>query len=95
MGLPENNPDGYKKSSVLTYASELSRPLLLIHGITDDNVYFVNSLQLAEALFEAGKPFEFLPMTGTHMAGAEDPTQNIRLLERILGFLNAHLTPAP
>jgi dipeptidyl-peptidase-4 len=93
LQLPQDNPDGYRKSSVLTYAAQLERPLLIVHGVTDDNVYFVNSLQLCEALFEAGKPYEFLPMTGTHMAGAEDPTQGIRLWERVMGFLNAHLTP--
>ncbi len=86
LGLPSANPDGYQKSSALTYAGELAQPLLLVHGVTDDNVYFVNSLRLAEALFEAGKPFEFLPMSGTHMAGAEDPTQGERLWGRIMGF---------
>ena len=91
MDLPAANPDGYAKASVLTYASQLQRPLLLIHGVTDDNVYFVNTLNLAEALFEAGKPFDLLPMTGTHMAGAADPLQQVRLQGRIMAFLDAHL----
>src|SRR5947209_5662952 len=45
LGLPSDNADGYRASNVLTYASKLSRPLLLIHGLTDDNVYFQHSVQ--------------------------------------------------
>ena len=91
LDLPAANPDGYQKSSVMTYADQLERPLLLIHGVTDDNVYFVNTLKLAEALFEAGKPFTLLPMTGTHMAGATDPVQQTRLWGRIMDFFGSHL----
>lgn len=95
MGLPSENPAGYDKSSVLTYAHDLKRPLLLIHGITDDNVYFVNTLKLVEKLYEAGRPFELLPLTGTHLAGASDPQQSILLHLRMLSFLQAHLMAAP
>ena len=94
MGLPSENKRGYDRASVLTYAKDLTRPLLIIHGVTDDNVYFVNSLRLCEALFAAGKPFEFLPMTGTHLAGAESADANIALMTRQLDFLNAHLHPS-
>ncbi|MES2571391.1 MAG: DPP IV N-terminal domain-containing protein, partial [Verrucomicrobiota bacterium] len=44
MGLPTENVEGYRASSVLSYAGQLSRPLLLIHGLTDDNVYVQHSL---------------------------------------------------
>ena len=40
LELPEKNPSGYDESSLLTHAGGLTRPLLLIHGTTDDNVYF-------------------------------------------------------
>ena len=52
------------------------RPLLLIHGATDDNVYFQHSVQLADALYRDGKPFEFLPLLGTHMI--TDPLTRLR-----------------
>ena len=91
MDLPEANPEGYRKASVLTYADQLERPLLLIHGITDDNVYFLHTLKLAQALFLAGRPYELLPLTGTHMVS--DPEQRRRLWQRILGFFQAHLRP--
>ena len=92
LGLPSENADGYRKSSVLTYASNLSRPLLLIHGLTDDNVYFQHSVQLSEALFQAGKPFNFLPLLGTHMVS--EPLLRLRRQTRIIDFFDAELKRA-
>ncbi|HXQ81202.1 MAG TPA: DPP IV N-terminal domain-containing protein [Opitutaceae bacterium] len=91
IGLPQENPQGYRASSVLTYAGQLSRPLLLIHGLTDDNVYFQHSVQLADALFLAGKPYEFMPMLGTHMAGADSSVVRLREEQRIMEFFNRTL----
>ena len=93
MDLPETNPEGYEATSALTHVDRLSRPLLIIHGTADDNVYFMHSLKLADALFRAGKPFEFLPLTGfTHMV--PDPLVTERLYTRIVGFLDRHLRSA-
>jgi dipeptidyl-peptidase-4 len=91
LGLPSENAEGYRASSVLTYASKLSRPLLLIHGLTDDNVYFQHSVQLSEALFEAGKDFNFLPLLGTHMVS--EPLLRLRRQTRIMEFFDAELKP--
>ena len=93
LGLPQTDPAAYKVSSVLTYASELKRPLLLIHGLTDDNVYAQHTLQLCDALFMAGKPYEFMPMLGTHMAGSSDPTVKLRQQQRVMEFFARHLRP--
>ena len=93
LGLPAENAEGYRASSVLTYVSELRRPLLLIHGMTDDNVYVQHSMQLSEALFNAGKPFNFLPMLGTHMVS--DPLLRLRRQTRIMEFFDAELKPRP
>jgi len=93
MGLPSENPDGYRASSVLTYAAQLSRPLLLIHGLTDDNVYVQHTLQLADALYMAGKTYELMPMLGTHMAGSSDPVVRLREEQRIMEFFNRELKP--
>lgn len=90
LGLPDENPEGYRKSSVLTYADQLERPLLIIHGTTDDNVYFTHSLKLSDALFRAGKQHEFLPLSNfTHMVA--DPLFTKRQYERIIGFFERHL----
>jgi len=95
IGLPQENPDGYRASSVLTYAGQLSRPLLLIHGLTDDNVYFQHSVQLADALFLAGKPYEFMPLLGTHMAGASSSVVRLREEQRYMEFFNRSLQREP
>jgi len=92
MGLPDKNKAGYDATSVLTHADKLSRPLLIIHGTADDNVYFLHSMKLCDALFRAGKPYDFLPLTGyTHMV--PDPVVTQRLNERIAGFFEEHLQP--
>jgi dipeptidyl-peptidase-4 len=91
LGLPSENADGYRKSSVLTYSSNLSQPLLLIHGLTDDNVYFQHAVQLSEALFQAGKNFNFLPLLGTHMVS--EPLLRLRRQTRIIDFFDAELKP--
>jgi dipeptidyl-peptidase 4 len=92
LGLPAENKAGYEASSVLTYASKLERPLLIIHGTADDNVYFLHSMKLCDALFRAGKPYDFLPLTGfTHMV--PDPLVTQRLYGRIVEYFAQHLTP--
>jgi dipeptidyl-peptidase-4 len=90
MGLPQENKAGYDASSVLTYCKDLSVPLLIIHGTADDNVYFMHSLKMTEALFRAGRKFEFLPLAGfTHMV--PDPEVTIRLQSRVAAFFKQHL----
>lgn len=89
MDLPSANPEGYSRANVLTYASNLERPLLLIHGLTDDNVYFVHTLKLAGALFAAGRQYELLPLVGTHLV--YEPAMQMRLQNRIVDFLERNL----
>ena len=82
LGLPDADAAAYKEASLLTYAAELKRPLLLVHGTADDNVYFRHTLKLTNALFRAGKDFDLLPLAGmTHMT--PDPVVMERLYARI------------
>ena len=89
LGTPDADPDGYRRSDVLTYANALKRPLLLIHGLTDDNVYFVNTVKLTEALTAAGIPYDLLLLPGTHLL--PDPVLRARVDEARTRFLLAHL----
>ena len=89
MGLPDRNTDGYRKSNVLTYAANLKRPLLIVHGVTDDNVHFQNTMQLTLALLKAGKPYDLLLLPGTHMLS--DDVIRARETERQMEFLASHL----
>jgi dipeptidyl-peptidase 4 len=62
MGTPQNNPDGYRDSSVLHRVAPLRGKLLVIHGMLDENVHFRHSARLTTALISANKPFAFLPL---------------------------------
>ena len=64
MGTPQNNPQGYKSSSVLTYANKLKGKLLLYHGSMDDNVHLQNSLQLVKKLQDLDIDFEYMVYPG-------------------------------
>jgi dipeptidyl aminopeptidase/acylaminoacyl peptidase len=87
LDLPELDPEGYRTTNSLTHVERLERPLLVIHGTEDDNVYFQHSVKLADALFRAGKSFEFLPLSGfTHMVA--EPLVTRRLYERMLDFFD-------
>jgi dipeptidyl-peptidase-4 len=90
MGLVDENAAGYDATSALVNAGKLARPLLLIHGTTDDNVYFAHSMRLADALFRAGRHFELLPLNGfTHMV--PDPAVKKALIAREVDFMRRAL----
>ncbi len=70
------------------------RPLLLIHGLADDNVVVAHTLRLSAALLAAGYPHTVLPLSGiTHMASQETVAENMLLLQ--LDFLRTALGLAP
>ena len=90
LGHPAIDPEAYERSSVVADAARLERPLLLVHGLADDNVVSAHTLQLSAALLSAGRPHEVLPLTGvTHMASQEDVAENLLLLQ--LDFLRRAL----
>jgi dipeptidyl-peptidase-4 len=92
LGLPDEQRDAYETTSLLPLAAKLERPLLIIHGMADDNVVVANTLQLSRALLEAGRAHQVLPLSGvTHMTPQEVVTENILRLE--LEFLRASLPP--
>ncbi len=88
LGLPADNQDGYAASSVLSHAADLRRPLMLIHGVTDDNVYFVHTFKLLDALFSAGRPYDLVLLPGTHLL--PDPVQRRNLWTRVMDYVDAH-----
>jgi len=89
-GHPDRYPERYEAKSLLHEAPNLARPLLLIHGLADDNVFPANMLRLSAALLAAGRPHEVLPLTGaTHRVS--DETANENLLWHEVRFLRRHL----
>ena len=90
LGLPRADSVAYARSSALTDAAKLSRPLLVIHGTADDNVYFFNSLKLADALNRANRSWEMLPLPGqTH--GVIAPEQVRQVYTRMSDFFRREL----
>ncbi|MGE3621500.1 MAG: prolyl oligopeptidase family serine peptidase [Acidimicrobiia bacterium] len=90
LGHPGTDPGPYDRSSLLGDAPRLRRPLLLVHGLADDNVVAAHTLELSGALLAAGRPHQVLPLTGvTHVASQEDVAENLLLLQ--LDFLRRAL----
>ncbi len=91
LGHPDQHPEHYERSGLLQDVHSLDRPLLLIHGLADDNVVAAHTLQLSSALLAHGRPHRVLPLSGvTHMTPQAVVAQNLLLLQ--LDFLNEHLT---
>jgi len=80
LGDPNESPDVYDANSLIPLAGGLERPLLLVHGLADDNVVAAHTLQLSSALLAAGKWHEVLPLAGvTHMTPQEEVAENLLL----------------
>lgn len=87
LGDPERQPDVYAANSLvvdegLSQAAGQWRPLMIVHGLADDNVVAAHTLRLSSALLAAGRPHEVLPLSGvTHMTPQEQVAENLLLLQ--------------
>ncbi|MGY0235254.1 prolyl oligopeptidase family serine peptidase [Longispora urticae] len=91
LGLPAENPDGYAADALLADAPNLTRPLLLIHGLADDNVHPLHSLRLSEALTAAARPHSVVTVPGLSHMTPDGVGERLSAIE--LDFLRAHLRP--
>ncbi len=95
LGHPGERPEVYRRNSLLddsglVDAAEPHRPMMVIHGLADDNVVVAHSLRLSSALLAAGRPHEVLPLSGvTHMTPQETVAENLLRLQ--LDFLKRSL----
>jgi dipeptidyl-peptidase-4 len=95
LGHPERAPEVYDANSLITAdglsgAAPTVRPLMIVHGLADDNVVVAHTLRLSSALLAAGRPHEVLPLTGvTHMTTQEEVAENLLLLQ--VAFLKRSL----
>ncbi|MER5947100.1 prolyl oligopeptidase family serine peptidase [Streptomyces sp. NPDC001904] len=98
LGDPAKSPATYAKNSLvtddgLTEAAGRHRPMLIVHGLADDNVVVAHALRLSSALLAAGRPHEVLPLSGvTHMTPQEQVAENLLLLQ--VDFLKRSLDVA-
>ncbi|MEQ5786435.1 DPP IV N-terminal domain-containing protein [Erythrobacter sp. NFXS35] len=94
MGDPREVPEAYEKASAIPDATKISDPLLLIHGMADDNVVFENSSELISVLQESNTPFEMMLYPGyTHRVSGENIGPHV--WNSIFRFLNAHGVTSP
>lgn len=89
LGLPQDNPEGYRADCLIEDAAGLTRPLLLIHGLADDNVHPAHTLLLSEALTRAGRPHSMLALPGVSHLTAGGVMEQLAALE--LDFLRRAL----
>jgi dipeptidyl-peptidase-4 len=91
LSTPQGNPDGYEDSSVFPYAKDLDAPLLLIHGMADDNVLFTNSTKLMKTLQNDGRPFDLMTYPGSKHGLTRVPATGKHAYAHILKFFRLHL----
>jgi len=90
MQTPQNNPEGYKKSSPAAAAKNLHGKLLLIHGAIDDNVHMQNTIQFVYELQKAGKQFELM-LYPKQRHGVTDPLQLKHMRQMMTDFIVKNL----
>jgi dipeptidyl-peptidase-4 len=86
MKMPQNNPNGYEATAPAKAAAKLHGKLLLLHGLTDDNVHVQNSVQFAYELQKAGKPFEIMVYPRSRH-GFADPRLTAHLRRTMFDFV--------
>ena len=95
MGLPQQNADGYRRGSPITFADGLKGDLLLVHGSGDDNVHYQGTERLVNRLVELGKPFDELVYPNRTHALAEGPGTTVHLYQSIARYFLRHLPAGP
>jgi dipeptidyl-peptidase-4 len=92
LSTPATNAEGYRLSNVLEYASRLKRPLLVVHGMADDNVLFAHSTALMKKLQDLQKPFDLMTYPGgkhglirQNVTGLHAHANLIRFFDREIG----------
>lgn len=90
MGLPQDNPEAYKQSGVIAHLDKLANPLLLMHGMADDNVLFTHSTLIMSELQKLGKQFELMTYPGAKHSMQEAHVSTHRF-STILNFFARHL----
>jgi dipeptidyl aminopeptidase/acylaminoacyl peptidase len=91
LNTPEIDPEAYERSSPIEFAAGLRKPLLICHGMVDDNVFFQDSVRLVQRLIELGKEnFEIAPFPVESHA-FKRPSSWLDEYRRIYKLLSANL----
>jgi dipeptidyl-peptidase-4 len=91
MGLPDDNEEGYKNGSPITYANQLTGNLLIIHGTGDDNCHYQNCEALINELIKHNKHFSMMSYPNRTHAIKEGKNTRRHLYELLTGYLKENL----
>ena len=91
VGLPQENPEGYRVGSPVTFASQLKGDLLVVHGSGDDNVHYQNTEALVNALVKANKPFQLMVYPNRTHCICEGQGTSLHLFSLLTRYLQEHL----
>jgi dipeptidyl-peptidase-4 len=95
MGLPQDNPNGYKEGSAINFAEGLKGHLLIVHGSGDDNVHYQGTELLVNRLIQLGKPFDFMTYPDRTHGIFEGPGTTVHLYHLLARYLTEHLPASP
>lgn len=90
MGLPQENPEGYQRSSVMAHVDNMHGKLLLVHGLIDENVHFRHTARLINALISAGKDYR-LELYPDERHTPRKLADRVYMERRIFEFLQSNL----
>jgi dipeptidyl-peptidase-4 len=95
MGLPSENPEGYRAGSPITFAEGLAGDLLIVHGSGDDNVHMQGTERLVNRLIELGKPFDYMIYPNRSHGISEGEGTQHHLYALLARYLQDHLPAGP
>jgi dipeptidyl-peptidase 4 len=95
MGLPQQNAEGYRVGSPITFAEGLRGSLLVVHGSGDDNVHYQGTERLVNRLVALGKPFDFMAYPNRSHCICEGPGTTLHVYSLLTRYLVAHLPAGP
>ena len=90
MATPELNSEGYETGDIRTHLDKLESPLLLMHGMADDNVLFTNSTMIMAELQRLNKPFDLMTYPGAKHS-MQEPEVTVHRFTKILDFFTKQL----
>ncbi|MEE8209967.1 MAG: DPP IV N-terminal domain-containing protein [bacterium] len=93
LGLPQKNREGYEYASNLRLARNLKGKLLIIHGTSDINAPFSETMKMVEALIRAGKPYDLIVMPEQSHGSLRVGTSGTYWREAVRRYFQEHLKP--
>src|SRR5262249_20487973 len=95
MGLPEQNVDGYRLGSPISFAEGLKGKLLIVHGSGDDNVHYQGAEKLVNRLVDIDKPFDLMVYPNRTHSISEGKGTSLHVHQLIARYIREHLPPGP